>query len=184
MDWNNTPATEIKIEDTGEKALEAIQEEPVKSPSPEQKPKEEKEQKITKCPEDVPTAIFDCLANMTECDRLKLTKDEAQRMSEAITNLFGKYLGGWVWWVLVLVVLILSKLSYAWHCLTKKKDKDKKEQKKEGAKETVKSPTEKPEPVTQETEEKDLVEVVLNGRAARINRQEAIEKGLIKAAEA
>lgn len=175
MEGNNATATEIKIVDTGDKKLETIQEESVKSPSEEQKPTEKKEQKITKCPEDVPTAIFDCLANMTDCERLKLTKDEAQRMSDAITNLFGKHLGGWMWWALVLVVTILSKLSYAWHCLAKKKDK--KEQKIEVKKEAVKLSSEEPK----EAKTEDTVQVTVNGKITKMSREAATNAGLIKA---
>ncbi len=159
------------IEDTGEKVgIQAI-EEPEKESEGLKEAPEKKEQKITKCPEDVPGAIFSCLATMTDCERLKLTKEEAQRMSEAITNLFGKYIGGWMWWALVLIVLILGKLSHVWNCLIKKEKKKEKEAPgKEFKEESV--------------EVKDLVEVTLNGRITQIPRSEALAKGLIKQAEA
>ena len=160
MEEKNAAATISEIEDTGNKALETIPD-PEKTLTAEQKT-EKKEEKITKCPEDVPTAIFECLATMTECERLKLTKDEAARMSEAITQLFGKHLGGWMWWALILVISVLGKLAGAWQCLNKKKEK--KEQKTDSGKEN-----------------NDMVEVPVNGRLTMMPREAARKAGLIKA---
>lgn len=169
MKLEESPTSEV--EDTGEKQLEPVQESPA-----EEKPPEKKEEKITKCPEDVPSAIFSCLATMTDCERLQLTKDEAQRMSEAITQLFGKHIGGWMWWALVLFVLIFGKLSHAWKCLTRKEKKEEKSQSR--GKEEAKPPAK--ESQHSDKEEKDLVEVVQNGKIMQVPRKEALEKGLIK----
>lgn len=170
----NADATISEVEDTGNKVLEIVPE-ATEPPLPEQKT-EKKEEKITKCPDDVPSAIFECLATMTECERLKLTKEEAARMSEAITQLFGKHLGGWMWWALILVISVLGKLAGAWQCLNKKKEK--KEQKINSGKENI---------TTQAEESKgseDMVEVPVNGRMTTMSREAARSAGLIKAAEA
>jgi hypothetical protein len=177
MNPGGPPTSEV--EDTGEKQLEPVQD----SPAEEQKPPEKKEEKITRCPEDVPSALFSCLATMTDCERLQLTKDEAQRMSEAITQLFGRHIGGWMWWLLVLIVLIFGKVSHAWKCLTRKEKKEEKSQSRE--KEGTKPPGQESKAKAEhsEKEEKDLVEVVQNGKIIQVPRKEAIERGLIKQAE-
>lgn len=167
-----------EIENTGEKQLEPVQE----PPAEQEKPPEKKEEKITRCPEDVPSAIFSCLATMTDCERLQLTKDEAQRMSEAITQLFGRHIGGWMWWLLVLIVLIFGKVSHAWKCLARKEKKEEKSQSRE--KEEVKPPAQETKAEHSEKEEKYLVEVVQNGKIVQVPRKEAIERGLIKQEEA